>query len=92
MKKKGKVTYHGLQPLSEAQSTKQWSIVFGKNLIARSKSKHQANEATSIERTQGCLLGQLAGDALGSLVEFQSPEKYSASIPTGSRNWKTAEL
>ena len=25
-------------------------------------------------RAQGCLLGQLAGDSLGSLVEFQSPE------------------
>ncbi len=28
-----------------------------------------------VNRAQGCLLGQLAGDALGSLVEFQSPEE-----------------
>ena len=28
-----------------------------------------------IDRTQGCLLGQLAGDALGGLVEFQSPDE-----------------
>jgi ADP-ribosyl-[dinitrogen reductase] hydrolase len=84
MKKKGKVTYHGLQPLSEAQSTKQWSIVFGKNLIDRSKSKHQAIEATTIERAQGCLLGQLAGDALGSLVEFQSPDEITRKYPNGA--------
>ncbi len=27
-----------------------------------------------VERAQGCLLGQLAGDALGGLVEFRTPE------------------
>ncbi len=34
------------------------------------------NTQERISRAQGCLLGQLAGDSLGSLVEFQS----SASI------------
>lgn len=36
-------------------------------------------------RAQGCLLGQLAGDALGSLVEFQSPEEIKRSYPDGVR-------
>ena len=36
-------------------------------------------------RAQGCLLGQLAGDALGSLVEFQSPEEIHRSYPEGVR-------
>ena len=27
-----------------------------------------------LSRAQGCLLGQLAGDSLGSLVEFKTPE------------------
>jgi len=36
-------------------------------------------------RAQGCLLGQLAGDALGSLVEFQSPEEIRRSYPEGVR-------
>jgi len=27
-----------------------------------------------LSRAQGCLLGQLAGDSLGSLVEFRSQE------------------
>src|SRR5258706_72296 len=34
-------------------------------------------------RAQGCLLGQLAGDALGSLVEFQSPEAIRPKYPNG---------
>lgn len=36
-------------------------------------------------RAQGCLLGQLAGDALGSLVEFQSPEDIRCRYPHGLR-------
>lgn len=37
------------------------------------------------KRAQGCLLGQLAGDALGSLVEFQSPSEIRCSYPEGVR-------
>jgi len=36
-------------------------------------------------RAQGCLLGQLSGDALGSLVEFQSPEQIRRRYPEGVR-------
>lgn len=39
----------------------------------------------NIDRARGCLLGQLAGDALGSLVEFQSPEQIRQSYPNGVR-------
>ena len=38
-----------------------------------------------ISRAQGCLLGQLAGDALGSLVEFQSPDEIRRGYPDGVR-------
>ncbi|MGE5568414.1 MAG: inositol monophosphatase family protein [Rhodospirillales bacterium] len=31
------------------------------------------SDAAVLNRAQGCLLGQVAGDSLGSLVEFQSP-------------------
>jgi ADP-ribosylglycohydrolase len=34
---------------------------------------------------QGCLLGQLAGDALGSLVEFRRPEEIIRRYPQGVR-------
>jgi ADP-ribosyl-[dinitrogen reductase] hydrolase len=36
-------------------------------------------------RAQGCLLGQLAGDSLGSLVEFQSPQEIRRKYPDGVR-------
>lgn len=38
-----------------------------------------------ISRAQGCLLGQLAGDALGSLVEFQSPDDIRRAYPNSVR-------
>src|SRR5947199_2139044 len=39
----------------------------------------------TLSRAQGCLLGQLAGDALGSLVEFQSPVEIRRKYPNGVR-------
>jgi ADP-ribosyl-[dinitrogen reductase] hydrolase len=38
-----------------------------------------------LTRAQGCLMGQLAGDALGSLVEFQSAESIQRAHPLGVR-------
>ena len=42
-------------------------------------------QAEKLERAQGCLLGQFAGDALGSLVEFQTPEQIRQEYPNGVR-------
>ena len=39
----------------------------------------------TLSRAQGCLLGQLAGDSLGSLVEFQSVEQIRRKYPHGVR-------
>jgi len=38
-----------------------------------------------LSRAQGCLLGQLAGDALGSLVEFQTTHDIRREHPNGIR-------
>jgi ADP-ribosyl-[dinitrogen reductase] hydrolase len=38
-----------------------------------------------LSRAQGCLLGQIAGDSLGGLVEFQSEEAIRARYPDGPR-------
>ena len=38
-----------------------------------------------LSRAQGCLLGQCAGDALGSLVEFKSAEEIRRRHPNGVR-------
>lgn len=38
-----------------------------------------------LSRAQGCLLGQFAGDALGSLVEFKAPGEIARRYPGGLR-------
>lgn len=38
-----------------------------------------------LSRAQGCLLGQLAGDSLGSLVEFATPAEIARLYPDGVR-------
>jgi ADP-ribosylglycohydrolase len=43
-------------------------------------------DAGLLRRAQGCWLGQLAGDALGSLVEFQTRESIAARYPGGVRH------
>ena len=40
-------------------------------------------ESGLLSRSQGCLLGQFAGDALGSLVEFETVEEISLYHPQG---------
>jgi ADP-ribosylglycohydrolase len=42
--------------------------------------------AGMVERAQGCLLGQLAGDALGSQVEFKSAKEIALLYPGGVRD------
>ncbi len=46
----------------------------------------KANSSGVVSRAQGCLLGQLIGDALGSLVEFQPPGRIRRSYPGGVRD------
>ena len=38
-----------------------------------------------LSRAQGCLLGQIAGDSLGSLVEFRSQDDIRREYPNGVR-------
>ena len=46
------------------------------------RDKHATKLVT---RAQGSLLGQLAGDALGGLVEFRTPEDIRREYPGGVR-------
>lgn len=43
-------------------------------------------EGAALDRAAGCLLGLLAGDALGSLVEFHSERSIAAAYPNGVRD------
>jgi ADP-ribosylglycohydrolase len=49
-------------------------------------TNHNSIAADVLSRAQGCLLGQLAGDALGSLVEFRTPEDIRNEYPNGVRS------
>jgi ADP-ribosylglycohydrolase/fructose-1,6-bisphosphatase/inositol monophosphatase family enzyme len=46
-------------------------------------SRRWQGKGLSLERAQGCLLGQLAGDSLGSLVEFKSAGIIAGLYPQG---------
>lgn len=43
-------------------------------------------DTETLRRAQGCLLGQLAGDALGQLVEFESASTIARAYPQGVRD------
>lgn len=43
-------------------------------------------DVAMLRHAQGCLLGQLAGDSLGSLVEFESAARIAAKHPEGVRD------
>lgn len=43
------------------------------------------NDAGVLSRAHGCILGQLAGDALGGLVEFESAADINLEHPSGVR-------
>ena len=47
------------------------------------RATHNTANAATLSRAQGWLLGQLAEDALGSLVEFQTPERIRQGYPDG---------
>lgn len=54
-----------------------------------------SQDPAALDRARGCLAGQLAGDSLGSLVEFKSPGYISRRFPYGVRDmqdggvWRT---
>ena len=43
-------------------------------------------EGRALDRAVGCLFGQVAGDSLGSLVEFRSAEEIARQYPDGVRD------
>lgn len=54
------------------------------NLVEPAGTAHIKNRG-ALDRGRGCLMGQCAGDALGSLVEFKSPESIARMYPQGVR-------
>ena len=52
-------------------------------LPLKTSAAHRVADRGALSRAQGCLLGQFAGDALGSLVEFKSAHEISQRYPDG---------
>jgi ADP-ribosylglycohydrolase/fructose-1,6-bisphosphatase/inositol monophosphatase family enzyme len=55
------------------------------DLVRLERDRH-VSDPDRLSRAQGCLLGQLAGDSLGSLVEFHSPGQILRAYPGGVRD------
>lgn len=51
--------------------------------ILRAEVEDVCHDAGMLTRAQGCWLGQLTGDALGSQVEFKSPDAIARLWPSG---------
>jgi ADP-ribosyl-[dinitrogen reductase] hydrolase len=54
--------------------------------LARPEPGRGIRDDALLRRAQGTLLGQLAGDSLGSLVELMAPAEIAARFPSGVRD------
>lgn len=54
-------------------------------VFARLRRGGGVSDPSLLSRAQGCLLGQLAGDSLGSLVELASADEVRRRYPAGPR-------
>lgn len=76
----------------EALCRRDWGSVFGSPTkstspyaLVRPERGAAVPDPGQLSRAQGCLLGQLAGDSLGGLVEFRSAASIKSKYPAGLR-------
>lgn len=86
---KQKYAFGGSAPLAADLARRAWGQVFtrpAEDLApARLAPGRLVRDAGLLARAQGCLLGQVAGDSLGSLVEFQNAAEIAARHGDGPR-------
>jgi ADP-ribosyl-[dinitrogen reductase] hydrolase len=58
----------------------------GQRLAPRTPLAWPRIAGPALDRAVGCLIGQIAGDSLGSLVEFQTPGEIARRYPDGVRD------
>src|SRR5262249_26791089 len=85
----------GALPVARALATRDWSAVFASAtpdplatrypLAGPPRPGAAVRGVGLLPRAQGCVPGQLAGDALGGLVEFRGAESIAARYPGGVR-------
>lgn len=84
--------FGGDAKLAATLASRDWSSVWKTSRrrrerfdLVRLEPGRNVGDAALLRRAQGCLLGLLAGDALGSLVEFESRREIAARYPDGPR-------
>ncbi|MCF8506988.1 MAG: ADP-ribosylglycohydrolase family protein, partial [Caulobacter sp.] len=80
--------FGGAEPVARDLATRPWRVNAGKAAPRLALPLPVAADADALGRAVGCLMGQLAGDALGSLVEFQSPAEIARAHPRGVRDMR----
>ena len=91
-----KTCYGGAPALVPAFATRPWEaaterhanspLLPGQYDLTKLETGRNIADAGLLSRAQGCLLGQLAGDSLGSLVEFRSAASITKQYPHGVRD------
>jgi ADP-ribosylglycohydrolase len=82
--------FAGHPALARELSTRPWESALrhagpsGERPVGLERGRAMA-DAARLSRAQGALLGQVAGDSLGSLVEFESADAIRAAYPGGVR-------
>jgi ADP-ribosylglycohydrolase/fructose-1,6-bisphosphatase/inositol monophosphatase family enzyme len=81
--------FAGSAPVASGLAGRPWETVYsgpwrGDRPASLGKGRAVA-DAGLLSRAQGCLLGQIAGDNLGALVEFCSAAEIAARYPDGPR-------
>lgn len=84
----------GSLPLAQALAARDWAgivkdsvsddVLAAWPLLGPRRDRVVAGQGL-LSRAQGCLLGQVAGDALGQLVEFEPAQAIAARYPQGVR-------
>jgi ADP-ribosylglycohydrolase/fructose-1,6-bisphosphatase/inositol monophosphatase family enzyme len=81
--------FGGSVPVARAIARRPWGSAmrgaWGDERPARVPPGRAIADAALLRRAQGCLLGHVAGDSLGSLVEFQRSQQVRESYPDGPR-------
>jgi ADP-ribosyl-[dinitrogen reductase] hydrolase len=84
--------FGGKEALAKTLCSRHWARVFERSKsvsaadsLAFLSPGQNVHDAGILSRAQGCLLGQLAGDALGSLVEFDAAQTIARRYTDGPR-------
>jgi ADP-ribosylglycohydrolase/fructose-1,6-bisphosphatase/inositol monophosphatase family enzyme len=82
-----KRAFGGSAAVAGSLRQRSWDVGEGRpsHPFARRKRGQTVNDTALLSRAQGCLLGQLAGDSLGALVEFRSAVEVAERYPDGPR-------